>query len=227
MRRFLTSLVLMAFACVVTTTASRADSLLFDYLGFDYETNSQPGGFGGAGSGYVGLGTVPFLFAPLTSDTNNNEYTFMIDGLTSTGYITAGIYRIISYSGGTIAVYRDAKVGGFSVPADFGVNPPNGTAPSSFTDGEKILEGTLTNFQFVLDTTNGTGSFEAIFNVTGGTQLGNFPINQRAGWTFSGSSGRALNIPTGYSHQIDGQTFLNGPVAARRTSWGKLKASFR
>ena len=228
MRRFMTSLMLAAFACAASFTAARADSLLFDYVGFDYEDpNPLPGEFGEVGSGYVGLGTVPFLFPPLTSDTANNEYTFVVDGLTSTGFLTVGSYRIISYSGGTITIYRDAKVGGFSVPADFGTNPPNGSAPSSFSDGEAILVGTLTNFQFVLDTTNGTGSFEAIFNATGGTQLGNFPVNERAGWTFSGSSGRALNIPTGYAHQIDGQTFLNSPVATRRTSWGKLKAAFR
>ncbi len=227
MRRIMTSLVIATFACVALATAARADALLFDYVGFDYETNDLAPGFGEAGSGYVGLGTVPFLFAPLTSDTNLNEYTFVIDGLTSTGFTSITSYRIINYSGGTISIYRDAKSGGFSVPADFGINPPNGTAPSSFTDGEKILEGTLTNFQFVLDTTNGSGYFEAIFNATGGTQLGNFPLNERTGWTFSGSSGSALNIPAGYAHQIDGQTFLNGPVATRRTSWGKLKASFR
>lgn len=225
MRR-ITSLVLAAFACVAMATAARADSMLFDYLGFDYESpNPLPGEFGEVGSGYVGLGTVPFLFSPLTSDTFNNEYTFVIDGLTSTGYNTVANFRIIQYSAGSIRIYRDAKVGGTT--ADFGTNPPNGTAPASFTDGENILVGTLTSFQFVLDTTNGTGSFEAVFNATGGTQLGNFPLSERTGWTFSGSSGNALNIPAGYAHQIDGQTFINGPVAARRTSWGKLKAAFR
>ena len=226
MRRIMTSMVIAAFACVAMTTAARADSLLFDYVGFDYEDpNPLPAEFGEVGSGYVGLGTVPFLFSPLTSDTNLNEYTFVISGLTSTAYSTAGSYRIIQYTAGTISLYRDAKLGGTT--ATFGTNPPNLTAPPSFTDGENILVGTLTNFQFVLDTANGTGFFEAVFNVTGGTQLGNFPISERTGWTFSGSSGNALNIPTGYAHQIDGQTFINGPVATRRTSWGKLKASFR
>jgi hypothetical protein len=225
MRR-ITSLMLAAFACAALVTAARADSLLFDYVGFDYENpNPSPGEFGEAGSGYVGLGTVPFLFSPLTSDTNLNEYTFVIDGLTSTGFTPVGNYRIITYNAGTIRIFRDPKAGGTT--ANFGTNPPNATAPASFTDGENILVGTLTNFQFVLDTTNGTGSFEAIFNATGGTQLGNFPLNERTGWTFSGSSGNALNIPAGYAHQIDGQTFLNGPVATRRTSWGKLKAAFR
>lgn len=226
MRRFITSWVLAVFACAAVVTAARADSLLFDYVGFDYEDpNPSPGEFGEVGSGYVGVGTCPFLFAPLTSDQNLNEYTFVIDGLTSTGFQAVSNYRIISYGPGTIRIYRDARAGGTT--ATFGTNPPNGTTPSSFTDGELILVGALANFQFVLDTTNGTGSFEAIFNATGGTQLGNFPINERTGWTFSGSSGNALNIPAGYAHQIDGQTFLNAPVSSRKTSWGKLKAAYR
>ena len=173
----------------------------------------------------MGLGTVPFLFSPLTSNTTLNEYTYVVSGLTSTGYSTVSSFRIISYSSGTITIYEDSKSTGTT--ADYGTSPPNGVAPATFTDGTPILVGTLTNFQFVLNTANGTGSFEAVFNATGGTQFSNFPLNQRAGWTFSGSSGNALNIPEGYAHQIDGQTFLNAPVASRRTTWSRLKAAYR
>ena len=35
------------------------------------------------------------------------------------------------------------------------------------------------------------------------------------------------NIPSGYAHQLDGQSFLNAPTAARRISWGRLKAGYR
>jgi hypothetical protein len=206
--------------------AARAQSLLFDYVGFDYESpNPNLATFGEPGSGYVGIGTLPFLFAPLVTNTAANEYTYVMQGLTSTNVTPVGSFDIISYSAGTITLYEDAHAGGTT--ADYGVDPPNATAPTSFTDGTPILVGTLTNFQFVLDRTNGTGSFEAVFNVTGGTQLANFPVNQRVGWTFSGSTGNALNIPHGYAHQCDGQTFLNAPVAARKVSWGHLKAGYR
>lgn len=226
MRRILTTVLFAAVAVLSTVPSARAQSLLFDYVGFDYEfPNPLPGEFGEVGSGYVGLGTCPFLFAPLTSNSVANEYTFVTKNLTSTGFTPIGNYRIISYSAGTITIYEDAKVGGTT--GDYGSSPPNGVAPATFEDGTAILVGDLTNFQFVLDTTNGTGSFEAVFKVTGGTQLGNFPLNQREGWTFSGSSGNALNIPPGYAHQIDGQTFLNAPVSVRRTSWGRLKAGYR
>ena len=227
MRRILTT-VLFALGCVLAVApAVHAQSLLFDYVGFDFESpNPDPLSFGEPGSGYVALGTVPYLFAPLTSNTVTNEYTFMMNGLAPSGPPQVfGQFRIINYTTGGITIYEDAKLGGTT--ADFGFGPPNATAPGSFTDGTAVLVGTLTNFQFVLDTVSGTGSFEAVFNVTGGSQVGSFPLNQRRGWTFSGATTNALNIPAGYAHQIDGQTFLDAPSAARRTSWGQLKQGYR
>jgi hypothetical protein len=226
MRSFVTTLLLATCAVLSLAPAARAQSLLFDYVGFDYESpDPNPATFGEPGSGYVGLGTVPFLFAPLVSNTTLNEYTFVIQGLSPTSVIPVGSFNIINYSAGSVTIYEQAKLGG--TPADFVPNPPNASVPTVFTDGTAILVGTLTNFQLVIDTSNGVGSFEAVFNATGGSQLGNFPLNQRTGWTFSGTTGQALNIPEGYAHQIDGQTFLDAPVAARRMSWGRLKAGYR
>jgi hypothetical protein len=203
---------------------ARAQSLLFDYVGFDYEfPNPDPSTFGEPGSGYVAVGTVPFLFAPLVSNTTLNEYTFVIEGMSPTSALPVGSFEIINYSSGTVTIYEQAKLGG--TPGTF--TPPGPVPPPSFTDGTAVLVGTLTNFQLVIDTSTGVGSFEAVFNATGGSQLGSFPLNQRTGWTFSGTTGEALNIPESYAHQIDGQTFLNPPVAARRMSWGSLKAGYR
>lgn len=226
MRRFLTPLFLATCALFAVVPAARAQSLLFDYVGFDYEfPNPNPAVFGEPGSGYVGLGTVPVLFGPLVTNTAVNEYTYVMQGFTPSSVTPIGSFEIINYNAGTITLYEDPISGGTA--ADYGVDPPNATVPSSFTDGTPILVGTLTNFQFVLDTSNGTGSFEAVFTITGGSQLGNFPLNQRTGWTFSGSTGNALNIPHGYAHQCDGQTFLNSPSAVRKVSWGHLKAGYR
>ena len=225
MRRFLTRLLLAACAVLSTAAGARADSLLFDYVGFDYESpNPNPATFGEPGSGYVGLGPVPFLFAPIVSNTSLNEYTFVIQGF-SPSVTPSGSSNIINYGSGAIAIYEDPKATGTA--ATFTPNPPNGDVPSTFTDGAAILVGTLTSFQFVIDTVSGTGNFEAVMNITGGTQLANFPLNQRTGWTFSGATSNALNIPPGYAHQIDGQAFLSPPTAARRVSWGALKAGYR
>jgi hypothetical protein len=224
MRRFVTTLLLACCAVLSVAPAARAQSLLFDYLGFDYEfPNPDPNAFGEPGSGYVAVGTVPFLFAPLVGNTTLNEYTFVVEGLSPTGVMPVGSFDIINYSSGTVTIYEQAKLGG--TPGTF--TPPGPVPPPSFTDGTAILVGTLTNFQIVIERTSGVGSFEAVFNATGGSQIGNFPLNQRTGWTFSGTTGEALNIPDGYSHQIDGQTFLNGPVSAKHMSWGRLKAGYR
>jgi hypothetical protein len=214
--------------CVLLWAAppAHAQSLLFDYVGFDYEfANPNPAAFGEPGSGYVGLGTVPFLFAPIVANTTLNEYTMVIQGMTPASITPVGTFNIIQYTPGTLTIFEDPKAGG--TPADFAPNPPNAAVPATFADGTAIVVGTLTSFQFVIDTVNGTGSFEADLNITGGTQLSNFPLNQREGWTFSGSTSNALNIPPGYAHQLDGQSFLNAPTAARRISWGRLKAGYR
>jgi hypothetical protein len=216
----------LALACLAPPAQADQYSLFFDYVGFDYENpNPDPLTFGELGSGYVGVGFVPNLFAPLTADQANYEYTYVVSGLTPVSITPLGTYLVVDYSPGTLSVYEDAKVGGTA--AAYGVNPPNGTAPSSFSDGTMIISGTITNFQFVFNTANGSGSYESNFTVDGGSQLGNVPVDVRDGWQFSGATGNALNIPEGYEHQIDGQTFLGKPTPVRIGSWGSLKARYR
>jgi hypothetical protein len=205
----------------------QAQTLLADYVGYDYESPDPiPAQFGEAGAGYHGLGFVPNLFAPLSPDTVNFQYTYYISGLTVSSLIPVGSFVIINYSGsGFIRIYEDAKLGGTA--AVYGINPPNASAPSSFVDGTLFLEGSLSGFQLVLNTANNSGSYEAQFDVTGGSQYGNIPANQRSGWTFAGATGNELNRPSGYAHQIDGQIFLDRAVPASPTTWGRLKTTYR
>lgn len=223
------SLLLALFVIGLASGASgvSAQTLLLDYVGYDYEFPDLDGSqFGEVGSGYVAVGLVPGLFAPLAADTVNYQYTYYISGLTSASKTPVVTFDIIDYSGpGTIRIYEDAKLGGTA--ATYGVNPPNGTAPSSFTDGTLFLEGSLTSFQIVLSTTNNSGSYEAAFTVTGGSQFGNIPANQRDGWTFSGLTGNELNKPEGYAHQVDGQIFLDVPTPVRQSTWGHIKGLYR
>ena len=226
MKRFATALLFSVLAVALHPPAAGAQSLLFDYLGFDYY--STPGGSPTTALDpthrYTGLGTVPGVFAPLVADTSTKEYTYVMSGLIPTSITPVGGFFIINYGPGTVSLYEDSKTSGTT--ADYGTNPPNAVAPPTFTDGTLFLKGTLTNFQFVLDPTGG-GSFEAQFDVTGGSHFSDVPSNQRRGWTFSGATRNALNIPLGYAHQIDGQTFLDAPVATRHVTWGRLKATYR
>lgn len=224
-RATLLIIALVALVAIAPGMAT-AQTLLFDYVGFDYEDPDLDGTtFGELGSGYVGVGFVPNVFAPLVADETNNEYTYVITGLTSVNVSLVAGYLVVDYSPGTISIYEDSNVAG--TPGLYGVNPPNATSPSSFQDGTLILQGSLTNFQFVFNTTNNSGSYESDFTATGGSQLGNIPVDQRMGWTFSGATGNASNTPVGYFHQLDGQTFLSKPTPTLVSTWGALKAVYR
>jgi hypothetical protein len=208
-------------------TAANTPTLLFDYVGFDYENpNPNVATFGELGSGYVGVGEVPGLFAPLVADTANNQYTYVMYGLTAINVQSVGPFLVVDYTPGTLEIWEDSKSTGTA--ADYGTIPPNATAPSTFNDGTLFLTGSLTGFRFVFNTVSNSGSFDSNFNVTGGSQLGNVvAFGQTAGWTFSGVTANALNIPQGYYHQVDGQTFLDKPVPAQPRSWGQIKADYR
>jgi len=205
---------------------SQAQTILFDYVGFDYESpNPDTLQFGEPGSGYVGLGVVPGVFLPLIADTTAFQYTYVMSGLVPVSTVVIGDFLIVNYSPGTLTLYEDSK--SLGTAADYGINPPNATAPPSFTDGSTFLIGTLTGFQFVLNTTNGSGSYEGKLSFIGGDHFGDLPSDRTTGWTFAGATGNALNIPPGYEHQIDGQSFLDKPTAVTHSSWGQLKAKYR
>lgn len=227
MKRLATPMCLLIGALLALHPGSaRAQQLILDYVGFDYEVPAPPPGqFGQLGSGYVGLGVVPNLFAPLVSDTASKQYTYVVSGMTVVNRQTIGSFVVIDYSPGILSIYEDSKSGG--TPAVWAPNPPNAQAPGSFTDGALYLQGTLSNFQFVLNTANGSGSYDAGCVWNAGTNLGDIPFGDRTGWTFAGATSNALNIPAGYAHQIDGQNFIILATPARRTSWGGLKSTYR
>jgi hypothetical protein len=222
-RRLAVVLTLGVFLGAFSPLAHAEDPILFDYVGYDYEfPDPDTLIFGEVGAGYVGLGFCPVIFPPLVVDTTTYEYTYHLSGLTSINRSVFGDFVIIDYSGpGTFRIYEDA-----ATPADYGVNPPNGTAPSSFSDGTMILEGEVSNFQIILNTASGTGSFEGVFEAVGGTQLANIPMGQRDGWTFAGLTGNEIAKPEGYVHQVDGQVLIT-VVPVEGTSWGDLKRRFR
>ena len=228
MKRLAIAFLVASFALgAVGARSASAQYLLVDYVGFDYEDpNPDPLDFGENGSGYVGLGEVPGLFAPLTPNYTINEYTYHIHGLLQTNRQTFGTFVVVDYTPGRLDIWEDAKAGG--TPRDWGTNPPNGVAPGTFTDGNLFLSGSLTNFRFVFNTSTNSGSYEADFEADGGSQIGNIAITDRQGWTFAGATGNSTGIPDGYIHQIDGQVFLNNtPVGTQTTTWGRLKGQYR
>jgi len=226
MKRIATLLAVVLALTTASTSRAEEALLLFDYVGFDYESpNPNASMFGEVGSGYNGVGTVPNLFSPLVFDESTKQYTYVFSGLVSTARNVYGDYVVVDYSSGTLSVYEDNLVGG--TDPLYGVNPPNATAPGNFADGTLFLQGTLTNFQVVFSLSSMSGSFNGDFTANGGSQLGNIAPGDRDGWTFSGVTGNATNIPLGYAHQVDGQVFLTKPTLTRSSTWGGVKALYR
>src|SRR5688572_13499964 len=94
----------------VRVPGADAQSLLLDYVGYDYEDpDPNAAVFGEVGSGYVSLGLVPGLFAPLVADTTTNQYTYYISGLVSLSRTVVGDFVIINYGPGSLSVYEDSK----------------------------------------------------------------------------------------------------------------------
>lgn len=211
-------------AAVTWTAPASAVSLLADYRGYDYEPTRSGPGFGDVGNTYQVVTTIPELGAPLTYNFGVNEYTCVLTGLTSVSKLSLGTFDIIGYSGGTLTIYCDALSGG--TVATYGTNPANATAPSSFVDGTAILVGNLTNFQVVYDNATQTGSFEGDLTFVGGSQLGNFPTNQRSGWTFAGVTSNSPIAPAGYTHQVDGSVYLDNPVPVQASTWSGIKGQY-
>ncbi len=219
MKRLAMKVLLCSMTLLAVPSLASGPTLLFDYVGYDYESpDPNPATFGEAGSGYIGVGFVPNIFVPLVADTVNNEYTYQMSGLTVTSNTPVGTYQIITYSVGTLSIYEDDKGTG---------TPGNYASPGTFSDGTLFLTGTLSGFQIVVNTATQSGSFDATYMATGGSQIGNIPLNQRDGWTFAGITGNEIDAPPGYYHQVDGQVFLDKPVPVENTTWGHIKSRSR
>ncbi len=167
------------------------------------------------------------FFGPLAGNTLGPgvEYTFVIDQLTSQGGVNiANIQWQTNYTGGAFRFYKDT-----TPDRNYGTNPPNATAPSSFEDGELILSGTLSSFKTVSNTGNNGGNYNANVKYTGGTQLHLLNLCPDA----NGNHGRLIGVwqrgvsgtPAGYIRSCDGKFDLwECPVPTENSTWGRIKS---
>jgi len=192
-----------------------------DYIGYAWETGGFPPSNSGDVLHFVGVTTAsdPLLGVDLAQE----EATCHVYGLVSQGQLTdnpAPGWTTVIYTGGTLEMYRDAQMN-----ADYGINPPNGTAPSTFVDGTLLLRGNFTSFYVRIDP-SGAGTFggnadgvagELITTCTG--------CIYTWGGSFTQASG--AQIPTGYDMQMDGVLEIDPAVPTQSESaWGALKASY-
>jgi len=181
----------------------------------------EQGGFppSNVGDEYSIVGVLNDIEAPLIWDTDNYSYTFYVQDLVSLGETVFGDLHLVSYSGGLFTIYVDWLPSN----ADYGVNPPNATSPSTFTDGiSTYLDGVFTAFNMTLNTATSSGSFNGTLNFTGGDV---FPLLQGTdGWTF-GANVAGIS-PEGYDLFINGDVFLT-IVGVEETSFGSIKSLYR
>ncbi|MGH7740598.1 MAG: hypothetical protein ACRENS_01100 [Candidatus Eiseniibacteriota bacterium] len=226
-----------AVAFAIPARATTTYDLLFAFTGFDYQNPNTVLGPTVDHSDYLavseGYNVVGFVtqFGPLLTpyiDTGTYQYTNTIDALTVVTHTYFGGFLEATFAnGGRASYYADALSGGTA--ADYGVNPPNATSPSTFTDGSLRLTGSVDNFIFDLDYTVNpiSGTFSGNMTLDGGADLIYVPVSQRSGWTLGGTAGQVNpTIPAGYDNQVTGECkVLVTPTT--HVTWGAIKALYR
>jgi hypothetical protein len=222
MRQVLSVALLLGTVVVLLSGAAKADVFLADYLGYDY-TWPLPNDFISPGQKYAALGFVPQVNQDYIAWDPSLEYTFHIHSGELTLADTVGVFLKLTYEDGdgTFQIWKDSPVVG--TPADYGVNPPNGTAPSTFTDGTLVLGGTFGVLTILVNMDTFDGSLSGTIDFDSGSDLPNIPPGMQDGWTFAGFGWDYPGIPEGYTWQIDGEVYLPEPTPVRQTSWGELK----
>jgi hypothetical protein len=218
---FLRYTTLALFLLLAPARDARAEMPFFDFSGFSY-VSGPPTAVGT-------VLTVAGKFNPIQPnplwplELSTTEYTVMIQGLSVATVSSYGPYETITYSGGSIQVHADLAMNGMWSP-----NPPNGSVPATFLDGNADLIGDFSDMTLFFDTVSGTGTVSGTVNWQGGSRRSG--LANPFGWTIFGgvSSHAGLGIPAGYDLAWDPQ--LWGPDTPNPTesrSWGALKNAFR
>ena len=211
----------VVLVCTLALAPSTAEAIvLMDYLGYGYET----GGFlpSDAGDELV-LVTTATAVDPITgTDLSTHEVTFHAYGLVSQGEAVDGAGNtIVTYTGGTLEVYRDA-----SLNAQFGTNPPNATSPTSFSDGDLLFQGTFNSFTIAIQP-DGSGVYEGTLDGVAGLILSALCNDCAYTWGGAWTADAGAQIPTGYDLQIDGKLDVNLAVPTESSDWSTLKADYQ
>ncbi len=230
MRASVKAIICSLAACVLVIGApATAQQVLIEWGPncFGWETDYE-GHISNPGSELTLLGRIDLFYEPLDFlDADAMEYTFIFEELVSLGTeVIGGIIFVTVYEGGTFRIYEDA-----TPDFDFGIYPPNETAPATFVDGELIFEGTLADFEVTLiddgQPPGATGSATANWVITGGSLFDTIPgaFGPMLGvWT---DDPNVVPIPEGYTCHLDGKFDLGGYVATRPDTWGAIKQLYR
>ena len=188
-----------------------------DYIGYGWETNSLAKV---AGDELHFVGVADYLDPIFEVDLGVDELTFHVFGLVSAGDVDLGGFTMVNYIGGYMEIYQDS-----SKNADWGINPPNLTVPSTFSDGTLFFSGVFTDMVMFIGP-EGNGTYEGNLNGIAGTMIDSSCTGCVYTWggAFWGASGAQLI--EGYSLQVDGMLEVDAAVATDVTTWGSVKAIY-
>jgi hypothetical protein len=207
-----------ALLALAATTAYAQEEVILHMSGNSWETGGFPPS--DLGDEFQAVGILNDIENPLVWDTNTYSYTWHVDDLLSIGEVVMGTTRIVTYGGGNLTVYVDFLPSNH----DYGVNPPNATSPSTFSDGiSTYLDGFFTDFTLTFNHATNTGSFVGTLNFTGGDV---FPLlDETEGYTFG--SDIAGFSPNGYDLELNGDVYFYASVGVEANSWGAIKSLYR
>lgn len=219
------SLVALVACGFLMAAPAGASVWLADYLGYDY-TWPLPHDFTSPGQYYDALGSIVSTNPAYIPTFPGVEYTFHIYSGTLTSADTLGTFGVYRYEAGdgTIGLYGDLIPPGSNF--DYGVNPPNGTAPGTFIDGTLLLGANFDFLQILIDLGTGDGSLSGTLMFNSGDNLPSIPVDMLDGWTFAGLGLGFPGTPEGYIWQIDGEIYLPDPTSTKESSWGGIKKLF-
>lgn len=213
-------LILAALAMAGTAVPVLGQAPAIDYVGYGWEDGGFPDSNPGDELFVASVAvTADAIFGV---DLGTEELTIYLYDLISTGQIpVGGGTNLISYTGGFMEIYRDAAQN-----ADWGINPPNATAPGTFTDGALFFQGAFVDFTLFLGASGG-GSFEGNLNGIGGELIDD--VCTGCAYTVGGAftTDVGAQIPEGYDLQIDGVFEIEATVSTEETTWGNMKALYR
>jgi len=204
--------VAVALALLVAPLGSALATTL-DYVGYAFET----GGFPPSAPGDE-------LRIPVTVDRAAEELGIQFASEELTGWISGLVSNgpqpgddgvtVITYSAGRIEFFRDP-----SRDHDYGVDPPNATVPSTFTNGELCLGGEISDFVVFFDASTNSGAYQGNVVFDTGSCLETLHAIRAEGFTFGGIlTPAAATVPTGYSMQVDG--FRRSALGSREPDAG-------
>jgi hypothetical protein len=205
---------------LLPATSGFAQKPYIDYYGYAWETGGFPPS--DVGDELIFTCVADFVDDLFDVSLDDFELTFHLYGMTNYSSSIDDITNVetILYEGGYLDIYMDA-----AKDADWGMNPPNPTSPSTFTDGILFFHGSFTSFVMYM-TSFGFGSYEGVLDGEDGWVINE--VCADCAYTWGGAfTPDIAQVHEGYDLQIDGVLEMDDSIPTADKTWGDVKSLYR